>query len=65
MSKFKEGDLLANKNSRKSKSVARVEMVKKGIVHCVNLVDCATMKKGAEFQFNPEVWTGFTLHSRE
>ena len=64
--RFRKGDLLANKHMPNQIPVARVErLTKDGIVHCVNLVACATMKKGAEFQFNPEVWTGFILHSRE
>ncbi len=62
MRKFKRGDLLAIKYSRKSQPMARVEMVKKGITHCVNLVPCATMEVGQQFHFTPDERTRYVLH---
>ena len=62
MRKFKKGDLLANRDSRKRKPVARVEMVKKGVVHCVNLIPCATMEVGQQFHFTPDERTRYVLH---
>ena len=62
MRKFKKGDLLANKNSQQYKPLARVNMVKKGVVHCVNLIPCATMEVGQQFHFTPDIRTRYVLH---
>ena len=49
--RFKKGDLLTAKNQRVTKPVARVEKVtSEGVVHCVNLVACDTMKRHATKQ---------------
>ena len=62
--RFKKGDLLTAKNQRVTKPVARVEKVtREGVVHCVNLVACDTMKEGDAFQFTPGENTGYTLHT--
>ncbi len=62
MRRFKKGDLLTNKSVQHPKPVARVEMVKKSVVHCVNLVPCATMEVGHQFHFTPDERTSYVLH---
>ena len=63
--KFKKGDLLATKNGRTTEPLARVERVTRaGVVHCVNLVECATMNEGKVFQFIPNEGTRYCLHSK-
>ena len=63
--RFKKGDLLTTKHGLDQNPVARVESVtKEGVVNCFNLVACATMNEGAEFQFTPDEYTWYVLHSR-
>ena len=63
--RFKKGDLLTAKNQRVTKPVARVESVtREGVVHCVNLVACDTMKEGDTFQFTPDENTRYLVHSQ-
>ena len=63
--RFKKGDLLSSKIGPVQEPVARVERVtREGVVHCVNLVACSTMNKGAEFQFTPDKYTRYVLHSK-
>ena len=53
--KFRKGDLLCARGSVLETPVARVTKVTRdGVVHCVNLADCQTMKEGVEFQFTPD-----------
>ena len=64
--RFRKGDLLIDKHGLSKKPTARVEKVTRaGVVHCVNLVACSTMKKGTEFSFVPDEWTWYVVHSRE
>ena len=62
--RFKKGDLLTCKGLEVQKPVVRVTKVTRdGVVHCVNLVDCATMKAGHEFHFTPDERTRFVVYS--
>ena len=64
--RFKKGDLLTTRHTQVKVPVARVEKVTRdGVVHCVNLVECDTMKEGAVFQFTADQSTGYELHSRK
>jgi len=64
--KFKKGDLLTTKFGLVKNPVARVEKVtREGVVHCVNLVACSTMKDGDTFRFTPDDNTHYTLHSKK
>ena len=61
---FQEGDLLTTINVPDHKPVARVTKVtREGVVHCVNLVACSTMKEGHEFHFTPGENTRYELYS--
>ena len=64
--RFKKGDLLTTKFGLVKNPVARVERVTQaGVVHCINIVECQTMKEGEAFQFTPTESTRYTLHSRK
>ena len=64
--KFKKGDLLTSLNTPNQKPVVRVERVTRdGVVHCVNLVACATMDEGDTFEMVPDEHTKYILHSRK
>ena len=63
--KFKKGDVLTGKHRPNQEPLARVEKVTRdGVVHCVNLVACSTMKDGDTFRFTPDENTRYKLHSR-
>jgi hypothetical protein len=62
--RFKKGDFLTTKNWLFRKPVAQVTRVtREGVVHCVNLAACATMKEGDKFHFTPNENTRYELHS--
>ncbi len=62
--KFKKGDLLVTRNYPTPKPMARVEKVTRaGIVHCVNLIECSTMAKDDEFQFDQKVNQFYVVES--
>jgi|GEM_PF-1242277 len=64
--RFKKGDLITTKSTSAQEPLARVEKVtRKGVVHCVNLVACATMKEGDTFQFTPDENTRYLLHTKK
>ena len=64
--KFKKGDLLTTKFGLITKPLAQVEKITRaGVVHCINLVECQTMKEGDTFQFTPDDDTRYKLHSRK
>jgi len=62
--KFKKGDLLTTRSWPPGrKPVAQVTRVtREGVVHCVNLVACSTMKDGHEFHFTPGENTRYELY---
>ncbi len=56
---FKKGDLLTTIGIQE-RPVARVTKVTRdGVVHCVNLVACAMIEEGQEFQFTPDERTRY------
>ena len=62
--RFKKGDLITTNTTQSHGPLARVEKVTRaGVVHCVNLVECATMKEGDVFQFTPDDGTRYKLHT--
>ena len=63
--KIQKGDLLTTKTTTVQKPVVRVERVSRdGVVHCVNLIACSTMKAGVEFCFDADAETRYTLRSK-
>ena len=64
--RFKKGDLLTGKYRPNQEPLARVEKVtSEGVVHCVNLVACDTMKEGDTFQFTQGENTHYLLHTKK
>jgi hypothetical protein len=64
--RFKKGDLLTTKNNQAKVPVAQVlRVTREGVIHCVNLVECDTMKEGAVFQLTADQSTGYEWHSRK
>ena len=67
--KFKTGDLLATLGMSSDMGelpVARVTKVTRdGTVHCVNLVECTSMKEGHEFHFVPDEKTRYYPLTRD
>lgn len=64
--RFKKGDVLTTKYHPSRKPLCRViKVTRVGVVHCVNLVACATMKEGHEFCFTPDENTRYEVHSKK
>jgi hypothetical protein len=64
--RFKKGDLLTTMTTQSQGPLARVvKVTRAGVVHCVNLVACATMEEGDVFQFTPDEGTRYIVRSRK